>query len=264
MNHFSRRTFLALLPPAVIPCTTSAAEDAPHAYNTGYSQIMKLGRDLHAGLAPEHRELIAAQPISIETDPAPFAKLLYFDDQPKPVRGIWISAGFIDLVNYVAHAKAIDRREKNYFNRYIEILAAETGAQPLRPLPDSANKQFWTEPMLNEQQGNFNSIVGLIVGMKLANHYLGHYDKYKAELDRGTPINNLLSQSEWDETFRYGVGNALRAGCMTEGAVPFFEAFDKMKKRPAWTAHFLPDKTKFSSLRKEMENIQKRFLAGED
>ena len=263
MNRFSRRTFLALLPPAVL-ASTSAAEPEPRTYNTGYSQIMKLGRDIHAGLNPDHREKIAAQPISIETDPSPFAKLLYFDDKPRPVRGVWISAGFIDLVNYVAHAKAIDRREKNYFNRYVEILAAETGAQPLRPLPDAGNRQFWTEAMLNEQQSNFNSIVGLVVGMKLANHYLGHYEKYKTALDRGAAINNLLAQSEWDETFRHGVRNAIRAGCMTEGAVPFFEAFDKMKKRPAWTAHFLPDKVKFSPLRKEMESIQKRFLAGEN
>ena len=263
MNRFPRRTFLALLPSAVL-ASTSAAEGATRTYDTGYSHIMKLGRDLHSSLAPDHREKIAAQPISIETDPAPFAKLLYFDDQPKPVRGVWISAGFIDLVNHVAHAKAIDRREKKYFDRYVEILGTETGAQPLGPLPDAGNRQFWTEAVLNEQQSNFNSIVGLVVGMKLANHYLGHHDKYKREMTDGAAINNLLTPSEWDEAFRHGVRNALRAGCMTEGAVPFFEAFDKMKKRPAWTAHFLPDKIKFSTLRKEMESIQKRFLAGED
>lgn len=225
---------------------------------------MKLGRDIHAGLPPDHREKIAVQPISIETDPAPFAKLLYFEEKPKPVRGVWISAGFIDLVNHVAHAKAIDRREKNYFDRYIEILAAETGVQPLRPLPEVDNAKYWTEEMLNEQQSNFNSIVGLVVGMKLANHYLGHHEKYKTKLVEGGLINNLLTPAEWEETFRHGVRNAVRAGCMTEGSAPFFEAFDKMKKRPAWTAHFLPDKTKFSPLRKEMESIQRRYLAGEE
>ena len=251
---------------AVLPVFASAfaAERKSRGYNTGYSHIMKLGRDIHAGLAPGHSEKIAAQPISIETDPTPFPKLLYFDDKPAPVRGVWISAGFIDLVNHVAHAKAIDRREKNYFNRYVEILATETGAQPLRPLPEIDHAQYWTKEMLNEQQSNFNSIVGMVVGMKLANHYLGHYDKYKRELEGSAAINNLLTPAEWEEAFRHGVRNALRAGCMTEGAVPFFEAFDKMKKRPVWTAHFLPDKVKFSSLRKEMEAIQRRFLAGEE
>jgi hypothetical protein len=260
MNHISRRTFLAFLPPVLV---ASAAEREPRAYNTGYSHIMKLGRDLHSGLAPDHREKIAVQPISIETDPAPFAKLLYFDDQPKPTRGVWISAGFIDLVNHVAHAKAIDRREKNYFNLYLEVLSGETGQQPLRPLPNIDHAKYWTQEILNDQQSNFNSIVGMVVGMKLANHYLGHHDKYKADLDR-TAINNLLTPAEFEEAFRHGLRNALRAGCMTEGAVPFFEAFDKMKKRPVWTAHFLPDKIKFSTLRKETESIQQRFLAGED
>ena len=261
MKPISRRTFLALIPPVMV---ASAAEREPRAYNTGYSHIMKLGRDIHAGLEPGHREKIAGQPISIETDPAPFAKLLYFDDQPWPTRGVWISAGFIDLVNQVAHAKAIDRREKNYFNRYVEMLRDETSQQPLRPLPNIDDANYWTKEILNEQQSNFNSVVGIVVGMKLANHYLGQYDKYKRELAGGVAINNLLTPAEFEEAFRHGVRNAVRAGCMTEGAIPFFEAFDKMKKRPAWAAHFLPDKIKFSPLRKEMEAIQKRFLAGED
>ena len=237
-------------------------------YKTGYSSIMKLGKDIHAALKPEYRELIAAQPISIETDITPFARPLYFPDQPKPIRGVWISAGFIDLVNQVAHAKAIDAKEKNYFNRYIEILSQESGEQPLRQLPDGRNSHYWTEEMLNEQQSNFNSIVGIVVGIKLAHHYLGHYDKYKHKLNEAkgpmVAINNLLTQAEWEKAFRLGLRNALHAGCMSEGVIPFFEAFDKMKKRPAWAAHFLPDEVKFAKIRKEMEQIQKEFLAGEE
>src|SRR5688500_1333311 len=77
-------------------------------YKTRYSSIMKLGKDVHNNIKREHRELITPQPISIETDPSPFVRLLYYDDEPKPVRGAWISAGFIDLANNVAHAIAID------------------------------------------------------------------------------------------------------------------------------------------------------------
>ena len=261
--------FIGLLPPMVAMSHLAAEREEARTYKTGYSSIMKLGKDIHAALKPEHREVIAAQPISIETDTTPFARLLYFPDQPKAVRGVWISAGFIDLVNHVAHAKAIDRKEKNYFNRYAEMLAQETGAQPLRSLPEVGNARYWTEEMLNEQQSNFNSIVGMVVGMKLANHYLGHYDKYRAKLNeeekgQAVPINNLLTRAEWEEAFRHGVRNALRAGCMTEGVIPFFEAFDRMKKRPAWAGHFLPDGVKFSSMRKEMERMQRLFLEGKE
>lgn len=233
-----------------------AAERDPFSYKTGYSSIMKLGKDLHAALKREHREMIAEQPISVETNPTPFARLLYFEEKPKPVRGVWISAGFIDLVNHIAHAEAIDRIERNYFERYFEMLAKQNN---VLPLPDGKNARFWTEEVLNEQQSNFNSIVGFVVGMKLANHYLGHYDKYKEKLEE-TAINNLLSDDEWNAAFRAGLHNALRAGCMFEGVVPFFAALDTIKKRPAWAGHFLPDRLKFSRFRREMEQMQKQFL----
>ena len=252
---FSRREFLGLLPPA-IGISMRAADRDTFTYKTGYSSIMKLGKDLHAALKREHRHMIAEQPISIETNATPFARLLYFDEKPKPVRGVWISAGFIDLVNHVAHAEAIDRVERNYFERYMEVLAERS---EVPPLPDGKNARYWTEEVLNEQQSNFNSIVGFVVAVKLANHYLGHYDNHKAKLDEA-PVNNLLTEEEWSTALRAGLHNALRAGCMIEGVVPFFSALDKMKKRPAWAGHFLPDRLKFSAFRREMEQMQKRFL----
>lgn len=239
-------------------------------YKTGYSSMMKLGKDIYNALKPDQKEIVSAQPISIETDVTSFVRLLYYPDEPRPIRGVWISAGFIDLVNNIAHAKAIDAKEKGYFNRYIELLSQETGEKSLRPLPNDSNKKYWTDDMLNEQQSNFNSIVGIVVGIKLAHHYLGHYEKYKdriADKENGattTPINNLLTPQEWEQAFKLGVRNALDAGCLIEGVVPFFEAFDKMKARPAWAAHFLPDNVKFAKMKKEMEKIQRRFLQGED
>src|SRR3954468_2997811 len=151
-------------------------------YKSGYSSIMKLGKDLFNGLKPAEKEFVSPQPISIETDVAPFIRLLYYPDEPKPIRGVWISAGFIDLVNNVSHAKAIDGIEKGYFKRYIEILSQETGEKSLHPLPNDTRAAYWTEDMLNEQLSNFNSIVGICVGAKLAHHYLGHYEKYKEKL----------------------------------------------------------------------------------
>ena len=233
-------------------------------YKSGYSSMMKLGKDIHGALPSEHRAMISAQPISIETDSTPFVRLLYYKEEPNPIRGVWISAGFIDLVNNVAHAKAIDLKERNYFERYIEILSRETGDQPLRPLPNDSNPRYWTDEMLNEQLSNFNSIVGIVVAVKLAHHYLGHYDKYKDKLvdaqGKPVPIANLLTESEWEEAFQLGVRNALEAGCTIEGVIPFFEAFDKMKNRPPWTAYFWPEKVKFSKMRREMQRIQRDFF----
>lgn len=237
-------------------------------YKSGYSSMMKLGKDIYNALKPAERNLVSPQPISIETDVTPFARLLFYPDEPKPIRGVWISAGFIDLVNNVAHAKAIDLKQKGYFARYIDILSRETGETSLQPLPNDTNPQYWTDDMLNEQLSNFNAIVGTVVGIKLAHHYLGQYDKYKDQLVDANgnvrPINDLLTPKEWEEAFAKGVRNALDAGCTVEGVTPFFEAFDKMKVRPPWAVYFMPSHVKFAKMKKEMEKIQRKFFAGEE
>ncbi|MGV3774041.1 MAG: hypothetical protein ACO1QB_14165 [Verrucomicrobiales bacterium] len=239
-------------------------------YKSGYSSMMKLGKDIYTFLKPAQKEIISSQPISIETDMTPFARLLFYEyeDEPKPIRGVWISAGFIDLVNHVAHAKAIDTIEKGYFQKYIAELALETGEKELKPLPNDNNPSYWSEDMLNEQLSNFNSIVGIIVGIKLAHHYLGHYEKYKDKLEdangKPVPINNLITPKEWDEAVAKGVRNALDAGCTIEGVIPFYQAFENMKVRPSWTVYFLPNTAKVSKMKKDLERIQKRYFAGQE
>lgn len=268
-NTHSRRAFLTIvLTASASPLFAGSSSSKERSYKTGYSSVLRLGRDIHAALKDEHREKIAPQPISIETSDKPFARPMFLQDGEKEVRGVWISAGFIDLVNQVAHAKAIATQDKNYFRSYAMGLEQETGDLPLRTLPDIDEARNWRDEVLNEQQTNFNSIMGMVVGMKLANHYLGHYDKYAEKLEgkdgREEAINNLLSEKEWMEAFTHGVRNAVRAGCMTEGVVPLLEALDRMKVRPPWAAAFLPDDVKFSSMRKDLESVQRRFLENKE
>lgn len=238
------------------------------AYRAGFSSMLKLGRDMYAFLKPEAKELISSQPISIATDQVPFARMLFEPEEPKPARGVWISEGFIDLVNRIAHAKAIDRIQKGYFTKYIDSLAQEDGEKLLKPLPNDSNPAFWSDDMLNQQLSDFNSIVGIVVGVKLAHHYLGHFDKYKDKLmgdsQNPVPINSLITPAEWDAAFAKGVRNALDAGCTVEGVITFYEAFDRMKTRPKWAAYFLPDFAKVAKMKKDMDRIQRKFFAGED
>lgn len=254
----------------VLACNLFAQSNSPDGltYKSGYSAMMKLGSDLYKGLDKKYKDMVNPQPISLETDMTPILRPgeeLYAGDE-KPMRAVWISAGFIDLVNRVAHAKAIDQIEKGYFAAYIQSLATESGEKELKPLPKDTNPKYWSDDMLNEQLSNFNSIVGVAVGIKMAHLYLGHYTKYAPKLTdekgKSVPINNFLTEKEWGDAFRLGVRNALDAGCTIEGVIPFFEAFDKMKTRPAWTAHFVPDKAEFAKLKKEMKDIQARFFAG--
>lgn len=257
---------------ALTAVTALAQPNSPDGltYKSGYSAMMKLGREMYSSLRQEYRDFLSSQPISLDLDVTPFVRMLYYQypDEPKPIRGVWVSAGFIDLVNNLAHAKAIDRIERGYFKRYIAILEQETGDKSLRPLPNDTNPAYWSDDVLNEQLSNFNSIVGIVLGVKMAHHYLGHFDKYKHQLlnesgDAGA-INNLLTPGEWEAALDKGVRNALDAACMIEGVIPFFEAFDRMKKRPEWAVFIIPDNIEFSKVRKEMERIQNRYLNGEE
>jgi hypothetical protein len=268
------RTFYILLTLAVsfLGSSTLAQPNSPDGltYKTGYSAMMKLGRSLYDQLDDESKKVISDQPISMDVDMSPFARLLYYPDPDggKPLRGVWISAGFIDLVNHVAHAKSIDRDKKGYFQKYLLQLTQESGDKELKPLPDDTNPKFWTDDMLNDQQSNFNSIVGIVVGIKMAHHTLGHFDKYKDQIvdkegNRLTPINEVITDKEWEEAYKEGLFISLNAGCFTEGVVPFFEAFDKMTPRPSWAVYFLPNRVKFGTkMKKDFSKFQDDYLHG--
>jgi hypothetical protein len=238
-------------------------------YKTGYNAIRMLGLDLWKALKPKFRKQIWPEPIFLETDVTPFVRpveVKYAGD-PTPMRAVFVSAGFIDLVNNIAHAKAIDRIRKGYFKKYVLSLAQESGKMELKELPDLSDKRFWTDDVLNEQLSNFNQIVGVVVGTKLAHHYLGQFLKYKDKLKlnqpgRQVPMNNLLTPQEWDAAFRCGVIDALNCGLSVEGIEALYDAIDEMPKRPPWTVNFLPDNVKVKALKKKLKKMERDFFSG--
>lgn len=236
-------------------------------YKTGYKTMRMLGLDLWKTLKPKFRQQIHPEPIFLETDVTPFVHVIEYPDDVKPMRAVFVSAGFIDLVNNIAHAKAIDKIQKGYFKNYVLSLAQESGEKELKELPGLSDKRLWTDDVLNEQLSNFNQIVGAVVGIKLAHHYLGQYKKYESQLkDRAhhhtVSINNLLTPQEWDAALRCGVANALNCGLSIEGLEALYDAIDAMPMRPAWTLNFLPEKIKVSGLKKELKKMERDFFSG--
>jgi hypothetical protein len=228
--------------------------------------MVKLGVELHRALKPEYRPLVYVKPISVETDSVPFVRLEEYTDPslPAPMATIVISAGFIDLVNNVAHAKAIDRIDKGFFERYILSLAQESGQTELKPLPNIDDPRYWTFNMMNEQLSNFNQIVGEVVAVELAHYYLGQYKKYAPRLTNAqgtkTPINALLTPEEWDAAVQAGVRHALDGGLGIDGVKALYDGINRMPKRPAWTLYFLPDNVKVSRLKKDLQKIEEKYL----
>ncbi len=243
----------------------AAASDAP-AYETGYRAIMKLGTDLYRALPPKQRDQVNVHPVSLETDVMPFVRTTEYPDESKPMRMVFISLGFVDLMNNVAHAKAINKTEKNYFERYLQTLARETGEMSLRDLPRISERKYWTVNMINEQASNFNQMVGMVLAIELSHHYLGHFKKYADKLsdEKGipVPINTLLTPEEWEASLKAGSRNALECGLGVDGLKALYEAMDKMPRRPFWTIYFLPDSVQVDRVSKTLEKYEKDYFQG--
>lgn len=237
-------------------------------YKTGFAANVRLGMDIYKALKTKYKEYVHVQPVSLETEIMPYLRSVEetYEGEPKPMRMIFISVGFVDLVNNVAHAKAIDGTTKGYFQKYIVSLSQETGEEEMKELPDLSKAEYWTEDMMNEQLSNFNQMVGMVVAIELSHFYLGHFNKYKDKLKdangKPVPINSLLTEAEWDESVKMGALNALNAGYGIEGVKALYDAIDKMPQRPAWTSYFLPTTIKVSKVKKSLEKLERDFFAG--
>ena len=259
LQHLLAATGLALFLPA------QAATGAPeHVYSSGFAQARKLGSDLYQTLDAKFQTSLYPEPIQVEMMDAPVIVPSEGDDENKSLREVKVSAGFIDLMNHIAHAKAIDRIQPGYFQQYIVNLskAADTDAPP-EP-PNMIDDRFWTEDVMNDQASYFNQIIGMAMALNLSHHYLGHYSKFSSQMLAGklVPINNLLAPAEWDASVKAAALNALNCALGTDGPKALFEAIDKMPRRPAWTAFIVPPATDLKKLNKQLKKYEDEFFHG--
>ncbi len=230
--------------------------------------MVDMGKQLFRALPPKFKEQLHFQPVNLDSDSMPFIRTeeLQLPDMNKPMRLVFVSVGFVGLVNYIGHAKAIDAKEKGFFLNYVMSLAKETGEKDLKELPKITNRAYWTDDMMNEQESSFNQIVGMVLAIELSHHYLGHFQKYAAQLkgpdDTDVPINRLLTPSEWDDSIKAGARDALECGYGVDGVIALYEAIDRMPERPAWTIYFLPPGVKSPKMKKDLKRIEDAFFAG--
>ncbi len=126
-----------------------------------------------------------------------------------------VSTGFIDLLNHIAHAKAIDRIQSGYLRQYVAGLV-RAGATNPPPPPNLEDRRYWTEAVLSDQASLFNQMVGMTVALQLSHQYLAHVAKHATQCPHGAcvPINNFLDPNEWDASvcLRHRQLPRLRAG----------------------------------------------------
>jgi hypothetical protein len=243
-------------------CLSLSASAGTHAYPSGVKVAVQIGHDLYDSLDAKYREKLQEPPVCAVPANAPELTLVSASDDNKALGQLSMSVGYVDLINHIAHAKAIDHVEPGYFDKYMSGLANDNGNPP--SAPEIIEDRFWSDDIMNEQASYFNQMMGMTMAINLSRHYLGQYSKYSSHLQDGklVPINNFLTSSEWDSGVRAGAVNSLNCAFGTEGAKALFDAIGKMAHRPAWTAYIVPQNIDITRLNKQLAKYEVDFFHG--
>ena len=260
----SAALFVALTSPSL----ASAEEPALAGYETGFETIVKLTGDLHQALDRKHWPELSTAPILMPNVAQPCLQTSALAGT-RDARAVALSASWVDLVNYISHAKAIDGVSRGFFVKAMARLALEGGEKGTPDLQASTIRNAWSFATMNRQASSFNQMAGALVAIEMAHAYLGHYQKYASQLtdpqNQPVPINRVVTHAEWHEAVMLGARHALDCGFAVDGLKMAFESIDKMPARPPWRAYFLPDSVEakdVGKINRELDHIQKNaFLS---
>lgn len=239
----------------------SAGEIVQAAYETGCQNVTEIGANLCGALDPQRRQQLRAQPVLLEQITAPCVVPGQTTESATEAQTVLFSAGFVQFLNQLSHAKAIEESEKGFVKRFAIALARESGERPLPPLSTPTGQNAWNADTLNYQVGNFNQMAGAFIAIEMAHHYLGHFKKYSAQLTSAAaqpvPINSVITEKEWREAVMKGAKNALDCGYGLEGLRCVFECFANMPRRPPWAAYFIHAKADVSKINRDLARLEK-------
>ncbi len=249
----------------VLPVAGGSAASA-HSYQNGFSIVLKLGGELSESLPAKFGDQIFQQAIALQPQDSPVVTPVATTEDNKVARQVALSAGFIDLLNHICHAKAVDHIQPGFFDQYVKNLAAGTGDGTAQP-PSIVDPRFWTDNVINDQMSYFNQMVGFMMAINLSHHYLGHFAKYSARMigpgDKLTPINEFLTPAEWDVSVKAAAVDSLNCALATDGSRTLFDAIDKMPHRPAWADYIIPAGVDIKKLNKQLVHYEELFFRGQ-
>jgi hypothetical protein len=250
--------WLALLTPAY------AVTNAPaHIYPSGMEIAVKIGNDLVATLDPKFQKILNPEAISMKQMAAPVMEPIQGNRQGLRCQ-VSVSTGFIDLLNHIAHAKAIDRIQPGFFNQYVALLAQEGANDPPVLPPNLEDSRYWTDAVMQDQTSYFNQMISITLALNLSHLYLDHCGKYAAQMPEGkpAPINNFIAADEWKASVKHAALNSLDCALATEGAEALFDCIDQMPWRPAWTDYIVPQGVNIKSLNKQLSQYESDYFSG--
>lgn len=232
---------------------------APRAYEGNFAQVTKISGELHQTLDAKKRQLVSAAPKLLADAASPCIAPQAGDAN---VGTVALSASWLDLINRLAHARALEESTEGCFSRYVQNLAPDGSSTELVGKSLSP-EQAWNFDTMNHQVSLFNQMAGALVAIEMAHHYLGHFRKHLAAgTDGGIPgpFTERVSEKEWREAVLKGARNALDCGLGVDGFRALLTAVEKAPGRPKWTTYLVHPKADTSKLNRELEKLEKDFF----
>jgi hypothetical protein len=185
-----------------------------------------------------------------------------YSDGSNVWQAVYVSAGLVDLLNCLSHARALEVKDRKAFSRYVAGLRLANGTLPeVEPV---SNTEGWSFETMNHQASFFNQMAGGLMAVEMAHHYLGHYAKYQSRLKDAqgnpVPINRLVTPQEWHEAVVKGARNALDCGLSVEGLKLVLETLEQKETRPAWSIHFVPEQANLAKIKRALTSMEKDFF----
>ena len=233
-------------------------------YDTGFETIAGITAALHHTLERSQRSGLRPSPILLENFPIPYLQTQK-SGAPQPIRTVYISSGFVVLLNFISHAKAIDGLSRGFLTKSLSNLSTDVQDGRLPGLPAEAARNARSFETMNRQASYFNQMAGALVAVDMAHFSLGHYQKYAGQLtgNHSAPLNSLVTLAEWREAVMLGASRALDCGLAVDGLKLIFESIHKIPGRQSWSLFFMPeeaDAREISRISRELDQMQNRAL----
>ena len=235
------------------------------AYEMGFRNVTNINADLVLALDPPKRRQVSSSTLLLGAVRLPCVASSPAVSPDEPGQPVRISSSFIEFINRVAHAKAVDESERGFFLRYAIRLAEDPRTTLAPEFSVLIPRRGWSFNTMNRQASHFNQMVGGLLGIEHAHHYLGHYRKNAKLFDPHTalpqPINVVITEEEWRQAVLDGARNALACGLGVDGMKAIFECFGQMPTRPAWAAYFIHPKADVRRISAELVQAERDFFA---
>jgi hypothetical protein len=242
---------------------TSVRDVSADNFHSRQKTVRLLGDSLYAALTPRQRESIATHPVQVATNPVPILRLEAVSEQDRRKGILVVSTGFIELIDQIACAEAIEIVKPGYLRKFLSTLDAD--GQGFKASAEEAILTSYSTEIQNERKTGFNQLMASTLAICLAQHYLGIYDKrLRGQLDEKRdplPLAMHLSQEEWERSLEAGARNSLANGNSIKSLALLMRCFDAMPRRPKWAGHFLPNSATGLSSSEMMLEIEAQFFS---